>query len=76
LFNPQKEKETFLEAIREFVTMDPGASTCTVLGSSNQSYDGRLVYGMPLIFDSCVPTIEKVSPLKRKSTNHFDFVAR
>jgi len=27
LFNPQKEKETFIEARKEIVTMDHGAST-------------------------------------------------
>jgi len=64
LFNPQKEKETFLQARREFVTLDHGASTSTTHNSHKSSWNMGHVYGMPPIFDYSLLVAEKLSPLK------------
>jgi len=64
LFNPQKEKETFMEARRDFFTTDHGASTSQVSGDQIQNNDEIHVYGIPPIFDSSISAGEKVNPLK------------
>ena len=63
-FNPQKEKETFMEARREFVMRDTGASTSQLSRDQRQNNDERMVHNMPSIFDKEKIVDKKVSPLK------------
>ena len=53
-----------MEAKREFVTLDTGASTSQLFGDQRKNNDKRLVHSMPSIFDTTKPIEKKVMPLK------------
>ena len=50
MFNPQKEKETYIQEQKEFTAMDQGASTWTVPRINTQVCETQHVYDMPLVF--------------------------
>jgi len=53
-----------MEAIREFVTLDIGASTSQLSGDQRQYNDEITVHSMPPNFDSSTSNSKKVSLLK------------
>lgn len=48
-FDPQKEREKFMEVRREFVTISAEASTSRSLGDQRQNCDEEMVRSMPSI---------------------------
>jgi len=63
-FNPQKEKYTFTEVRRDFVTMDAEASTSGGYDVQRQSCDERMVHNMPSTTNTTKVVEKKVSSVK------------